>query len=86
MRELTRLCQTGGVPLALRAKLSIGETFIVMGWREHANAAFAVFPPLVKGCVRIPIHSVKVGVDTLIYDDADRHTESGSSQRHRLSR
>ena len=55
-----------------------------MGWFEHANAAFAVFPPLVKGGVRIPIHSVKVGMDTIMYDDADRHTEPGSSQRHQL--
>ena len=43
-----------------------------MGWLEDANAAFAIFPSLVKGRVRITIHSVKVGVDAITYGDADR--------------
>ena len=63
---------------------SIDEIDVVSGWLEHANATFAVFPSFVKGRVRIPIHSVKVGVDTIMYGDAERHTEPGSRQRHRL--
>ena len=67
------------------ASFAIGDTCVVMRWLEYANAAFAVFPPLIKGRVRFPIHSVKVGAGTIMYGDADRHTEPGSSQRHRLS-
>jgi hypothetical protein len=42
-----------------------------MGWLEDANAAFAIFPSLIKGPVRITVHSVKVGMDAIMYGDAD---------------
>jgi hypothetical protein len=60
------LNKAGDHTAALLATLSNGETFIVRGWFEHANAAFAVNPPLVEGSVRIPIHLVKIGVGTLM--------------------
>ena len=66
VRELTSVNQTVGHTARLLAKHSNGETFIVGGWLEHANAAFAVNPPLVEGSVRIPIHLVKIGVGTLM--------------------
>ena len=68
--------------MAFFASLSIGETDGVIGWLNYANAALAVLSGLIQGCVRITIHSVKVGVSTVMYSDADGDTEPGTGQQH----